>query len=39
MAHGIEMEPYGRKKFEVVSGLSIETCVIICRQRNYIFGC
>lgn len=29
MAHGIEMEPYGRKKFEVVSGLSVETCGLI----------
>lgn len=29
MNHGIEMEPYGRKKFEVVSGLSVETCGLI----------
>lgn len=29
ITHGIEMEPYARKKFEVVSGLSVETCGLI----------
>lgn len=29
MTHGIEMEPYARKQFEVVSGLSVETCGLI----------
>lgn len=29
LTHGIEMESYGRKKFEDVSGLSVETCGLI----------
>lgn len=33
VVHGIEMEPYGRKKFELVSGLIVESCGLIVDNK------